>query len=243
MIRRAVAVLIAAAAAVVALIGGFPARGQEEGLALILSPQAGQTLIGSVTVTGTAASPNFQRYKLEFALQGTGETRWFPIAEVAQQVTGGPLAQWDTAAIPDGIYQLRLRVTLRNGAILQTAVQNLIVNNTQATALPTVPIPPTAAITDAPTLGPTAEPLVQQPPLSTPRPTFVPLAVPTALPAPNQVTQLAQSAAATLSAVQGAFCSGVWVAFIGFGVFGLYRVLFSRVGRRFRQWLNGLRGE
>jgi hypothetical protein len=240
MIRRAVVVLIAA---LVAVIGTLPVRAQEEGLALILSPVAGQTLIGSVTVTGTAASPNFQRYKLEFALQGTGETRWFPIAEVAQQVTGGPLAQWDTAAVPDGVYQLRLRVTLRNGAVLQTSVQNLIVNNRQATALPTVPPPPTGAATEVPTLGPTAAPLVQQPPISTLRPTFAPIAVPTAPPAPNEVTQLARSAAATLSAVQAAFCSGAWVAVIGFGVFGLYQLLFSRVGRRFRQWLNSLRGE
>lgn len=218
-------------------------RGQEDGLALILSPQAGQTLIGTITITGTAASPNFQRYKLEFSLQGTGEARWFPIAEVAQQVTAGPLAQWDTAAVPDGIYQLRLRVTLRNGAVLQTSVQNLIVNNKSATALPTVALPPTAALTETPALGPSPTAAIQQPPLLTPRPTFALLANPTA-PAPaSDVSLLSARAAANVAAIQASFCNGALIAFFGFGLFGAYRVLFSRVGARFRRWLGTLRGE
>jgi hypothetical protein len=148
------------------------AYAQDENSAKIASPVAGTPLFGLVTVTGTAANPEFQRYSLEFDLQDIDQEQWFPIAgPIAQQVANGPLGQWDTTSIPDGRYQIRLRVVLRNGTVLEAVVQNLRVINKEPTALPTV-VPSATAIlaTVPPTAGPSPSPIIQQPPTSTPRP-------------------------------------------------------------------------
>jgi hypothetical protein len=145
---------------------------QQSSSAKIVSPVAGSPLFGLVTITGTAANPDFQRYSLEFDLQDTDQEQWFPIAgSIAQQVADGLLGQWDTTAIPDGRYQIRLRVVLRNGTVLQDVVQNLRVINREPTALPTV-VPSETPIlaTIPPTVGPSPSPIIQQPPTSTPRP-------------------------------------------------------------------------
>src|SRR5688572_27156176 len=91
---------------------------QDEQAAVITSPQSGQSLFGSVTISGTATYPQFQRYKVEFTSEETTTPEWLLIAEVTQQVTNGALAQWNTSLIPDGRYQLRLRVILRDGTVL-----------------------------------------------------------------------------------------------------------------------------
>src|SRR5215813_5119773 len=105
----------------------------------ITSPKDGDALFGVVTIQGTASNANMMRYSLDFDLQDEPTERWLPIAgPVTQQVTSGILGQWDTSKLSPGRYQIRLRVTLRNGNVLDSIVQNLIVNNKQPTPLPTV---------------------------------------------------------------------------------------------------------
>lgn len=223
-----------------ALIGALiaaPAAAQEEGLAIITSPAPAQTLIGVVTVQGTATSPNFQRYRLEYAVQGSLEPEWFSIVEIAQQVTNGTLALWDTTAIPDGVYQLRLRVFLRNGAVLQTVVRGLNVVNRTATALPTPLQPAAASPTPVPTLGPSPTSLIQQPPTQPPRPTVAGI-MPSPMPPPSEGQRVATQAALVLQALQGAFCNGVLFTLFAFGVFGVYRLFYVRVRPRLRRWLS-----
>ncbi len=222
--------------ALIGLLSATPVLAQEEGLAIITSPAPAQTLIGVVNVQGTAASPNFQRYRLEYAVQGSLEPEWFSIVEIAQQVTNGTLALWDTTALPDGVYQLRLRVFLRSGAVLQTVVQGLNVVNRTATALPTLPQPTTPQPTALPTLGPSPTPLIQQPPTQPPRPTIAGIA-PTPLP-PSQGQRAVTQAALVLQALQGAFCNGALFTLFAFGVFGVYRLFYVRVRPRLRRWLS-----
>lgn len=209
---------------------------QEEGLAIITSPAPAQTLIGVVTVQGTATSPNFQRYRLEYAVQGSLSPEWFSIVEIAQPVTNGTLALWDTTAIPDGVYQLRLRVFLRSGAVLQTVVQGLNVVNRTATALPTLPQPATPQPTALPTLGPSPTSLIQQPPTLPPRPTVAGI-VPSPAP-PSEGQRAAAQAALVIQALQGAFCNGALFALFAFAVFSVYRVFYVRVRPRLRRWLS-----
>jgi hypothetical protein len=210
---------------VVMLIWQIPAQAQGTDAAQITSPQSGEPLVGVVTIQGTASSPNFQRYKLEFSTQENEQ--WFTITEVSQQVTNGPLAQWDTAAIPDGLYQIRLRVILRDGNVVQNLAQNLAVKNQQPTPLPTTPpqataLPPTLT----PTLGPSPTLIIQQPPSLVPRATL-PDVNPTAAPSDPGSSQ----AVLVLDALRNAFCSGVYLALIGFGILALYRLGYSRLRR------------
>ncbi|RMF51219.1 MAG: hypothetical protein D6749_08480 [Chloroflexota bacterium] len=218
------------------LLFPVPSAAQEEGLAIITSPAPAQTLIGVVNVQGTAASPNFQRYRLEYAVQGSLEPEWFSIVEIAQQVTNGTLALWDTTALPDGVYQLRLRVFLRSGAVLQTVVQGLNVINRSPTALPTLPQPATARATELPTLGPSPTPLIQQPPTSPPRPTIASLGL-TPQP-PSEGQRVASQAALVLQALQGAFCNGALFTLFAFALFGVYRLFQVRLRPRLRRWLS-----
>jgi hypothetical protein len=229
--RRLIALL-----ALIIFLSAAPAAAQEDGLAIIVSPAPAQTLIGVVTVQGTAASPNFQRYRLEYAVQGSLEPEWFAIVEIAQQVTNGTLALWDTTAVPDGVYQLRLRVFLRSGAVLQTVVQGLNVINRSATTLPTLPQPATPLATAFPTLGPSPTALIQQPPTLPPRPTVASIA-PTS-PPPSEGQRVVTQTALILQALQGAFCNGALFTLFAFSLFGAYRLFHVRVRPRLRRWLS-----
>jgi hypothetical protein len=215
------------------LVWRIPVQAQDNGAAQITSPQSGEQLIGVVTIQGTASSANFQRYKLEFSTQENEQ--WFTITEVSQQVTNGPLAQWNTAVIPDGLYQIRLRVILRDGNVVQNLVQNLAVSNQQPTPLPTVPLqatplPPTLP----PTAGPSPTSIIQQPPSAVPPPTLPNVNPTAALPDAGR-----SQAVIVVDALRNAFCSGVYLALIGFGIVGVYRLAYSRL----RHLITAMRSE
>ncbi|MCC6974359.1 MAG: hypothetical protein IT322_10155 [Anaerolineae bacterium] len=218
-----------------------PAKAQESGKAEITNPSSGTTLIGVITIQGTATSPDFQRYKLEFALQEEGDEIWFPLAEITQQVTAGTLAQWNTLNVQDGVYQIRLRVILRDGTVLQTSVQNLTVNNRSQTPLPT-PLQPATAIppTLIPTEGPTPTSLIQQPPTTAPRPTIQPVQPLATLPVnANNDNPFVDA----FNAIRNAFCTGIVIALIGALLATVYRIGHRYIRPRWREWLAALRGE
>jgi hypothetical protein len=206
---------------------------QEATNAQIVSPQAGQTLVGNANIIGTASDPDFQRYRLEFASMDAAEEQWLLVAEITQQVSNGVLAQWDTTQVPDGRYQIRLRVILRDGTVVQVAVQNLLVQNQQPTPLPTLAGPPTAAApTGTPTEGPTPTGVIQQPPTSEPAATLAPLGAIPSGPTPG-TSQMAQ----VLGSAQSAFCNGIIVALVGFVLLATYRVFYARLRPRLRRAL------
>ncbi len=208
---------------------------QDSTSARITSPKAGDPLVGLVSIQGTASNPNMQRYTLEWDSQDTPTDTWLLIAgPIAQQVKDGVLGQWNTTTIPDGRYQIRLRVILRDGTVLSDIVQNLRVTNKQPTALPTLqpsatPIPPTKP----PTAGPSPTPLIQQPPTSTPRPAVVEAAPTTG---PADVTDEPQLVVAFAS-VQNAFCAGVYLAVAAFAVLIVYRMIHVRVRPALRRMM------
>jgi len=196
--------------------------------ARLAAPAAGATIFGAVTISGTANTSGFQNYRLDYLAQADPASGWQPIGrQVAQQVTGGVLAQWDTSALKDGVYQIRLRVILRNGTVLEDYIRELRVQNQQPTPLPT--FPPTLTPPAAATAGATLPPLIQQPPSATPR-AVTATAVPS-LPPPTTVP-LALSTAAQDSGSGGSFggavCTGAILALIGFALYGGYGALRSR---------------
>ncbi|MBI3943648.1 MAG: LysM peptidoglycan-binding domain-containing protein [Chloroflexi bacterium] len=72
--------------------------------------------VGTIFIQGTASIPNFQFYKLEY---GVGD---YPISVNSissdvfrQQIADGILASWNTGALPNGTYTLRLTVVDTKG--------------------------------------------------------------------------------------------------------------------------------
>jgi LysM repeat protein len=83
----------------------------------ITFPRQGEVLdgLGTHFVTGTASIDDFQFYKLEFGF-GPAPIKFFSIDEVQRKpVVNGILGAWNTGALPDGTYTLRLTVVDNRG--------------------------------------------------------------------------------------------------------------------------------
>lgn len=118
----------------------------------ITSPQQNATVRGVVAVIGSAAGTDFQFYKVEWS-RGAGADDWHLIGTTYPiPVMDGVLVQWDTTAVPDGVYTLRLRVVKKDGNYAEYHAQQVVVANKRATETPT-PVP-----TVEPTRGATATP-------------------------------------------------------------------------------------
>ncbi len=77
--------------------------------ALIESPVNGATVGGAVSITGRAASNDFDSYSLEYG-SGSSPTDWTQILASTTPVAEGVLGTWDVSALPAGQYTLRLVV-------------------------------------------------------------------------------------------------------------------------------------
>lgn len=70
---------------------------------------------GTVWIMGTANIPDFQFYKLEVGW-GDDPKEWFGIDDVHRRpVVNDVLAMWNSGALPEGVYQLRLLVVDNTG--------------------------------------------------------------------------------------------------------------------------------
>ena len=194
-----------------------PVFAQEDGTAIITTPADNEQLFGLVQISGTAAHPTlFAGYSLDFSNVQTPDI-WVPIQpRINQQVNDGILGQWDTAqlGVPDGTYSIRLQVFLSDGSVLEAIIRDLALVNSTPTQVPSVaPIVPAATLPGLPTAGPSPTSMIQQPPTITPAPTFE---------EPAPVTFIADTPTGdslfNFSAVQSAFCSGVYMTT---GFFGL----------------------
>ncbi len=125
----------------------------------ILSPTNGNIIAGNIQVLGSAIHPNFLQYRLEFGPDPNPGNLWFPITGIVQTpILNGILGVWNTntPSSPDGVYQIRLRVILRDGTEQTTVVNNIRVRNQSPTPQPTnTPqiAPPVAAFTQDVTSG------------------------------------------------------------------------------------------
>jgi hypothetical protein len=95
----------------------------------VVSPRPGEALQGKIAITGTSDAIGFLSSELAFAYPGDPTGTWFLIAQSGQPVQAGMLAEWDTTAITDGTYTLRLRVFLDDGTSLEILVPDLRVRN------------------------------------------------------------------------------------------------------------------
>jgi membrane peptidoglycan carboxypeptidase len=119
--------------------------------AIIKSPASGASVTGVVTVSGRAASNDFDSYRLEYGA-GSSPSEWIVIAQSGTAVSDGALGMWDTSALAPGQYTLRLVVKDRvRGELVSLATVTV---STKVTAAPT----PTPQKPTAPTATPTKNP-------------------------------------------------------------------------------------
>jgi hypothetical protein len=163
--------------------------------ARISSPGDSAVVRDVVPVVGTATDPNFWKYELSYAPEGTEQ--WVLIGPVHEnQVTEGLLETWATTSVPDGSYALRLRVVNRTGNYLEVFSRNILVVN--------------AVPTDTPEPSPTPAPTSTGTPA--PTPTFIiptsPLSQPTATPTLARPTRSALPEELDVNAWRQSLCLG-----------------------------------
>jgi len=66
-----------------------------------------------VTIRGTAQHEEFQYYKIEFGAASRDRVSFLSSEE--RQVTNNSLGVWDTSAVPDGDYRVRVTVVRKDG--------------------------------------------------------------------------------------------------------------------------------
>lgn len=172
----------------------------------ITSPASGATLRGLVDISGTTAVDGFFSAELSFAYASAPTPTWFLLASLDQPASDSLLAQWDTNLITDGDYDLRLRVTLQDGSVLDAVVTGLRIRNLTPTE--TATIPPTITPEFYETAAPTSPPTFTPAPTATRRPT------PTSLP-PNP-------AAVTQPEIESSLTRGLIIAFLAFLIIGIF---------------------
>jgi hypothetical protein len=102
----------------------------ERGTVGISSPAADDTISGAVVITGTAISPGFSYYKVEYSVDGD---TWFPVDGDAYKhetaVTEDTLATWDTTVFKNGAYWLRAVVVDNTGNYVASGLIMVTVDN------------------------------------------------------------------------------------------------------------------
>jgi len=114
-----------------------PANPQVPVSIVILSPIPGNVVAGNVQVLGSAMHPDFLQYQLEYGPDPNPGNLWYAATGPIQQpVLNNLLGIWNTGAVQDGTYQLRLRVFLRDATSLSTVVNNIRIQNRAPTQVP-----------------------------------------------------------------------------------------------------------
>lgn len=163
--------------------GALAAPPPQGDLALITSPQNNAIVRGLVPILGSATHPQFQFYKVEYALEPVvSDDTWGIIGAIREeQIIDSQLEVWDTTQVPDGSYSLRLRVVRLDGNYTEYFLVQVVVANAQPTETPTPAETPSPTVTPTP-LPPTPTIVIEQPALSTsqaaPEPTRTPLPTP-----------------------------------------------------------------
>jgi membrane peptidoglycan carboxypeptidase len=140
--------------------------GQSIPTIVLSSPTPNQVLVGVANITGQISAADFARFDLEFA-SAAAPNNFTRILSSSQQfpTPGSSLGTWDTSAVPNGSYILRLVAYSTTGGTITRTV-NVTVNN--------IPPTPTPAPTIEPPLFFTPTPLPFTMP--TPAPIFTPQA-------------------------------------------------------------------
>jgi hypothetical protein len=194
--------------------------GLQQSLPAISAPANGQTLTGTVEITGALDSADFRSAELSFGYASDPTDTWFTIQSFTEPIGPGVLATWDTSLVTDGDYRLRLRQVRLDGSFADFQVEDLHLRNNTPTETPTpsqAQPSPTATQTEM-------VPDASEPPVET-------TAVPAASGAPDRPTPLplpSNPAAIGSGAVYSIFARGALLALILFIVLGVFLQLRRR---------------
>lgn len=123
----------------ISLISGWGSSSQQLDLIRILSPAESSVLQGIVAIKGTVTGIGLQRAEVSFRYQDGDSTTWFLINQVNESVVDAIIANWDTAIIADGTYQLRIDAYYEDGHQLETMINDLRIRNYTAVETPLKP--------------------------------------------------------------------------------------------------------
>ncbi|MBN1201204.1 MAG: hypothetical protein JXJ20_05045 [Anaerolineae bacterium] len=233
----AVAVLVTGLSLFTPILAPAAAQTPDDIVAVITSPADGQQLFGLTNITGSASHPTaFASYTLEYDDLSDAAQQWFLVQErVTQQIQDNVLGAWNTNMVPDGVYQLRLRVFLTDGQIGEFIVSNLQVINSEPTPVPTVASGQPDTVPAAPASGPTPTSPIEQPPSNNPSAGDITGLNP-AENAPDGSTPAVLNAdpgdtstRINIGRVRSAFCSGAYLAVVAFAVMLGYAVVRGRL--------------
>jgi membrane peptidoglycan carboxypeptidase len=144
-------------------LGGGTAPTEESSVENILlaidSPQAWSVVRGTAQVIGRAESPDFVAYRLEYG-SGREPEEWTVIAHSDAPVAGGVLGLWNTAALPSGIYTLRLAVEDAQRGELLTFLTVMISHSASPLTVPTPTPEPELELEPTPEPTPETEPTI-----------------------------------------------------------------------------------
>jgi hypothetical protein len=144
---------------------------QETQMVSLLWPQPGQALLGNIEISGNTAVDGYKYAEILFGYANDLTETWFLIAQSDSPVENGVLANWDTTVISDGNYNIKLSVTLLDGAIITSIVQDVRVRN-YSPIEPDTPKPVSRTSTPEPGNTPThTVTITPVPPTATPLPT------------------------------------------------------------------------
>ena len=113
---------------------------------VIAQPEPDAVVRGVVQIVGTATHPQFQRYELYYTpWPVVSDNAWIFIGADAhyQQQPLGLLGTWDSRAVPDGAYALRVRVVKADSNYYDSDPRRVVVanNSVPETATPSEPEP------------------------------------------------------------------------------------------------------
>ena len=140
----------------------------------ISAPQSGDVIRGQVEIAGNMTVPNFSSAALEFKYASDSADNWFTIQTFPQPVADSALAVWDTTALTDGDYDLRLRIFLIDGTFQDVIIADLKIRNDTPEpteiVLTETPLPQFNAATPFPALSQLTSTAIITFPSSTPLP-------------------------------------------------------------------------
>jgi LysM repeat protein len=97
----------------------------------IVDPLEGETVGGTVQIIGTASHPNFQFYKIEYAMGHNPQASTFHSINntYSSKVWDGVLATWYAGNMPEGAYTLRLTVVDNQGQYPEPCNVHIYIDN------------------------------------------------------------------------------------------------------------------
>jgi penicillin-binding protein 1C len=153
----------------------------------IRAPIEGEIVSGEVAVFGTANTPGFHSYELQYGVSHDPGAFSPPISGPhGSPIIDGILGHWDVSGLNEGPHTLRLLVRDERGNVFEQRAR-VFVEHPAPTPEPTAtwtpePLPEEPTPTDIPTEAPTA---TWTPELVEPTPTETPTAVPVETPTPE----------------------------------------------------------